>query len=165
MVKASQPGEHGGSGVTYSFDITEIVRGLTVKNQWNPASLRVSFYPHATAADPDDLDDGQVVLRCRYHGEVAFLRGPGWGSPGGLGWCRDGPHEAAPHSSGQRKVRCLLDSYPMLTGALPATVCRRMTSSNDTARRVFVYPDQDRRRPRRVGPEGLKGRMGLVRWG
>ncbi len=55
MVKASQPGsEHGGSGVSYSFDITRIARALQSRNQWNPATLRVSFVPHATEGDREE---------------------------------------------------------------------------------------------------------------
>ena len=37
--------EHPGSGLTYSFDITNVVRRLEAAGEWDPAHLRVTFTP------------------------------------------------------------------------------------------------------------------------
>ncbi len=52
IVEASQPGnEHGGAGVNVSFDITGIVTELETRGAWDPAQLKVSFFPLRTPGD------------------------------------------------------------------------------------------------------------------
>lgn len=58
VVESSRPSEgHGGEGVNYSFDVTEIVRELNARGAWDPAAMRVSFVPHRT---PGDREEGVV---------------------------------------------------------------------------------------------------------
>jgi len=46
VAEASRPdSEHGGSGLTYSLDVTDLVGQLQAKGQWDPAHLNVTFAP------------------------------------------------------------------------------------------------------------------------
>jgi tyrosinase len=46
VAEASRGDErHGGGGLTFSFEITSIARGLEDAGEWNPDRLRVTFTP------------------------------------------------------------------------------------------------------------------------
>ena len=47
----SSTDEHGGSGINYSLEITDIVAALTSRGTWDPAKVRVSFVPHRADGD------------------------------------------------------------------------------------------------------------------
>jgi tyrosinase len=50
--EASRPdSEHGGSGLTYSLDVTDLVGQLQAKGQWDPAHLNVTFAPRAQSTE------------------------------------------------------------------------------------------------------------------
>jgi tyrosinase len=42
--------EHGGSGLHYAFEISDIVRTLRERNEWDPARMQVSFVPATSRA-------------------------------------------------------------------------------------------------------------------
>jgi tyrosinase len=55
--------EHSGSGLTFSFDITGVVRRLQETGEWDPERLRVTFTPVGTgAARSGDVSVGRVSL-------------------------------------------------------------------------------------------------------
>lgn len=70
VVGASAPEEeHGGAGLNYSMDITEIAQTLQKEQAWDPANLRVSFVPHRFEGDREDeelparpLEVGRISL-------------------------------------------------------------------------------------------------------
>jgi tyrosinase len=69
VVEASDPNNpHGGDGMNYSMDITQIVNRLKAANAWDPNNLRVSFIPHRFAGDREEnvemkpLQVGRVSL-------------------------------------------------------------------------------------------------------
>jgi tyrosinase len=72
VVEASRSDdEHGGSGLHYVLDVTDVVRTLEAGGNWNPEQLDVSFVPvgvdpeGARVAEVDDageVDVGQVSL-------------------------------------------------------------------------------------------------------
>ena len=52
VAEASRPdSEHGGSGLTYSLDVTDVVKQLQSENQWDPAHLNVTFAPRAQTTE------------------------------------------------------------------------------------------------------------------
>jgi tyrosinase len=56
---------HAGEGLSFSFDITDLVRRLQAAQTWNPKKLRVTFAPIADSSDrvyPGDLKVGRVSL-------------------------------------------------------------------------------------------------------
>src|SRR5215211_4363877 len=53
--------EHSGSGLTFSFDITEVVQRLEEAGEWDPQRLRVTFTP-VGAARGGDVSAGRVSL-------------------------------------------------------------------------------------------------------
>jgi tyrosinase len=60
---ASDPdGEHSGSGLTFSFDITDVYMRLQEMGEWDPERLRVTFAPVAPDAEGGDVSAGQVSL-------------------------------------------------------------------------------------------------------
>ena len=54
--------EHGGSGLTFSFDITGVVRRLRDTGEWDPNNLRVTFTPVSAGEGDGDVSVGQVSL-------------------------------------------------------------------------------------------------------
>jgi tyrosinase len=61
--ESSRPDEeHGGSGLTFSFDITGVVRRLRDADEWNPERLRVTFTPDGDRQDEGDVRVGRVSL-------------------------------------------------------------------------------------------------------
>jgi tyrosinase len=55
--------EHSGSGLTFPFEITDVVRRLQEAGEWDPERLRVTFTPvGAGAAEGGDVSAGQVSL-------------------------------------------------------------------------------------------------------
>lgn len=60
---------HDGSGVTYPFDVTDIVRRLTESGEWNPDQLRVSIVPDdaegEVAPESGEVQVGRVSLYTR----------------------------------------------------------------------------------------------------
>jgi tyrosinase len=55
--------EHGGSGLTFSFDITGVVQRLQETGEWDPERLRVTFTPvRAGAVEGGDVSAGRVSL-------------------------------------------------------------------------------------------------------
>lgn len=50
--EASDPNsEHGGSGLTYSLDVTNVVRELQAQGAWDPAHLNVTFAPRVQSTE------------------------------------------------------------------------------------------------------------------
>ena len=66
VVESSQRGEtHAGEGLSFSFDITELVRRLQAAGGWDPKKLRVTFAPIPDSAGKvyrGDLKVGRVSL-------------------------------------------------------------------------------------------------------
>jgi tyrosinase len=66
VIESSQrSATHGGDGLTFSFDITDLVRKLEAAGTWDPAKLRVTFVPIPDGAGkvyPGDLKVGRVSL-------------------------------------------------------------------------------------------------------
>jgi tyrosinase len=62
--EASEPdGEHSGSGLTFSYDITGVVRHLQEAGEWDPERLQVALVPVLPgAAQGGDVSVGQVSL-------------------------------------------------------------------------------------------------------
>jgi tyrosinase len=55
--------EHGGSGLTFSFDITGVVRRLRDTGEWDPERLRVTFTPDDAGEEKEgDVSVGRVSL-------------------------------------------------------------------------------------------------------
>lgn len=55
--------EHSGSGLTFSFDITGVVRRLQETGEWDPEHLRVTFTPVGAGAERGgDVSVGRVSL-------------------------------------------------------------------------------------------------------
>lgn len=53
VTEASQLDEsHPGSGLSYSMEITEIVRTLEARKAWDPGDIRLTFVPKQRAAEP-----------------------------------------------------------------------------------------------------------------
>jgi len=63
LVQASRPGRgHGGSGLTFSFDITALYRSLQGQAGFDPNHLRVSFVPVAGRGTKATVHVGRVSL-------------------------------------------------------------------------------------------------------
>lgn len=66
VVNASKSdARHSGSGVTFSFDITDIVRSLEASDEWDPKKVRVAVTPVADATGelyPGDVKIGRVSV-------------------------------------------------------------------------------------------------------
>jgi tyrosinase len=61
--------DHDGSGLHYNFDVTEIIRALEAKGDWNPKDIRVTFVPKvpprraaAFQAEPPAISVGRISL-------------------------------------------------------------------------------------------------------
>ena len=55
--------EHSGSGLTFSFDITDVAKRLQEAGDWDPERLRVTFTPlRAGGAQGGDVSAGRVSL-------------------------------------------------------------------------------------------------------
>lgn len=55
--------EHSGSGLTFSFDITNVAQRLLEAGEWNPERLRVTFTPvGASEEQGGDISAGRVSL-------------------------------------------------------------------------------------------------------
>jgi tyrosinase len=62
IIQASKPDrEHPGDGVSYCFEITDIVSFLEPQGLWNPDNFRVSFVPYSTEAEREAVPDLQPV--------------------------------------------------------------------------------------------------------
>ena len=62
IINASQScQEHPGDGVSYCFEITEIVSFLEPQGLWEPDNFRVSFIPYSTEAERQDISYIQPV--------------------------------------------------------------------------------------------------------
>lgn len=63
---------HSGSGLTFSFDVTEIVRRLEAAGEWDPANVRVTITPATGPAGPEpaavEASDVQVGRIGVYYG-------------------------------------------------------------------------------------------------
>ena len=67
LVEASQRDDpHGGQGLNYSFDITDIVSDLESRHAWNPENLTVTFAPH----------DMEEIAATRTEGRATAKRQP-----------------------------------------------------------------------------------------
>jgi tyrosinase len=66
--RAADPDDaHGGSGLHYTFDITELIEGERERGAWDPKAVKVTFSPRGEAAgEPAQLDVGRVSVY--YHG-------------------------------------------------------------------------------------------------
>jgi hypothetical protein len=69
VAEASDPGRnHPGSGLQYNLDISEVVRVLEARGDWNPDELRVTFVPkrrrggRERAASGSSVQVGRVSL-------------------------------------------------------------------------------------------------------
>jgi hypothetical protein len=58
----SRQSPHGGSGLSYALDITEIVNVLKSKQQWDPNSLRVRVEPIREAPNDSGLKIGRISV-------------------------------------------------------------------------------------------------------
>jgi tyrosinase len=60
---------HDGSGVTYPFDMTDVVQRLTDAGQWDPNALRVSIVPDqeegSAEAEAGEVQVGRIGLYTR----------------------------------------------------------------------------------------------------
>ena len=54
---------HGGSGLTYALDITDLVSRLKAKGDWTGGELKVSFLPKKPKAAAAALADDAAVLQ------------------------------------------------------------------------------------------------------
>jgi tyrosinase len=54
--------EHGGGGVTYVLDVTDVVEHLKTSGSWDPSKLRVTFAPVSAAAPGAKARVGRVSL-------------------------------------------------------------------------------------------------------
>lgn len=69
VVEASQQDDlHGGSGLNYSLDITNIVTDLSARGAWDPASISVSFVPQRAEGDRET----NVVTKTAQVGRVSL---------------------------------------------------------------------------------------------
>jgi tyrosinase len=55
-------GDHSGSGLHYSLDITDVVRGLRARNAWDPNTMRVTFVPEHPARAPQAQPQGGLGI-------------------------------------------------------------------------------------------------------
>lgn len=63
LVESSDPnGEHGGSGMSFSLDVTELFARLAAMRGWDPQNLRLSFVPAAWDAPVPQVRIGRVSL-------------------------------------------------------------------------------------------------------
>ncbi len=63
LVESSDPnGEHGGTGMTFNLDVTEVFTRLQAMRNWDPQNLHVSFVPAAWDAPVPQLKVGRVSL-------------------------------------------------------------------------------------------------------
>ncbi len=63
LVESSDPnGEHGGSGMTFSLDVTDLFARLAARKDWDSHNLRVTFVPAAWDAPVPKVQVGRVSL-------------------------------------------------------------------------------------------------------
>ncbi len=61
--RASIPTErHPGSGLHFTFDVTDVVNTLKAQNQWNPQELRVTFVPVRKPPADSSIEVGRISL-------------------------------------------------------------------------------------------------------
>jgi tyrosinase len=69
VMEASNADEaHAGSGLTFSFEITDLVRRLEADNDWDPANLRVMFIPVMDGGESTGAGDVTVGRVSVYFG-------------------------------------------------------------------------------------------------
>jgi tyrosinase len=54
--------EHGGGGLTYVLDVTDLVERLKARGAWDPAKMHVTFAPLKAGADSGGVKVGRVSL-------------------------------------------------------------------------------------------------------
>jgi tyrosinase len=63
LAESSQPdNEHGGAGLHYSLNVTDVVRRLSAQPGWNPESLRVAFVARGDGDATADVRVGRISL-------------------------------------------------------------------------------------------------------
>lgn len=63
LAEATEPdGAHGGSGLTFGFDITEVARRLREAGDWDPDRVRVTFVPDEEGGTDADVTVGRVSV-------------------------------------------------------------------------------------------------------
>ncbi len=55
--------EHGGGGLTFSFDITDVARRLQDEGDWDPGRLRVTFTPLGAGGEDEDGQESTTPPR------------------------------------------------------------------------------------------------------
>jgi len=66
VVEATRPDdEHGGSGLGYVLDVTELVARLSKARRWNPKDIRLTFVPSGTQDGASDVKVGRVSYYVR----------------------------------------------------------------------------------------------------
>ena len=60
----AEGGAHGGSGLTFVLEITDLVRKLQSKGKWNESDLRVAFVPLRASPEGADVKIGRISV---YH--------------------------------------------------------------------------------------------------
>jgi tyrosinase len=68
MEASRRDNEHAGSGVTFAFDITDIVTRLEATSEWDPAQVHVTITPEsepAPGAESDAVQVGRIAVYYR----------------------------------------------------------------------------------------------------
>jgi len=64
---------HNGSGLNYALEISDIIRTLEARSDWDPSKLRVTFVPEEVAPDGTSSNtrgEGEPVLRLKLRSDV-----------------------------------------------------------------------------------------------
>jgi len=63
LEQASVPTDrHPGSGLKFTFNVTEVVNRLKTESKWNPEHLKVTFVPRRKASEGSSIEIGRVSL-------------------------------------------------------------------------------------------------------
>ena len=63
LAQASDPdGAHGGGGLTFGFDVTDVARRLRETGDWDPGEVRVTFVPDDGGASGADVTVGRISI-------------------------------------------------------------------------------------------------------
>src|SRR5262249_4794255 len=55
-------GEHGGSGLNYTLDVTDLVAHQRALKRWDPAHLHITFVPQIDNHEAVDVSIGRISL-------------------------------------------------------------------------------------------------------